>query len=115
MNWDELTPRQRDALVAEFMGWKFQRPTHGPCCTCQHCGRHYDDCCESCHYTTEREAALPVEDEIERMGLARNYIDELVHIVDVPALDDTLWDWMLLRATPDQRCLAALRAKGVAV
>ena len=20
------------------------RPTHGPCCTCQRCGKHYDDC-----------------------------------------------------------------------
>ena len=23
------------------------KPTHGPCCTCQDCGQHYDDCvCE---------------------------------------------------------------------
>lgn len=21
-----------------------RRPTHGPCCTCQRCGKFYDDC-----------------------------------------------------------------------
>ena len=26
---------------------KKRKPTHGPCCTCQTCGWHYDDCiCE---------------------------------------------------------------------
>lgn len=25
----------------------YRKPTHGPCCTCQACGQHYDDC--RCH------------------------------------------------------------------
>lgn len=31
-----------------------EKPTHGTCCTCQECGRNYDDCvCESNKILTE--------------------------------------------------------------
>ena len=48
--------RERDLekLLAQWTKWKpglgIQppiKPGHGPCCTCQICGRHHDDCvCE---------------------------------------------------------------------
>lgn len=31
-------------VMTKFLGWNAIKPGHGPCCTCQICGRHYDDC-----------------------------------------------------------------------
>lgn len=32
-------------LGVEVQKWqRIRTPTHGPCCTCQVCGQHYDDC-----------------------------------------------------------------------
>jgi hypothetical protein len=37
--------RERDEAKAEARKWqRIRKPTHGPCCTCQGCGQHYDDC-----------------------------------------------------------------------
>ncbi len=40
---------ERDALLADLADRDkrlsdLRRPTHGPCCTCQRCGKNYDDC-----------------------------------------------------------------------
>lgn len=64
------------------------------------------------HYTTEHAAARLVEDEIERRGLQQRYVDELLTFEREA---DFSAEWFLIRATPEQRCLAALRALGVAV
>ena len=38
-----LTDADRKVLET-FMGFERIKPGHGSCCTCQHCGHHYDDC-----------------------------------------------------------------------
>ena len=42
----ELDMKERiKELEQEVIKWKrIRRPAHGPCCTCQACGLHYDDC-----------------------------------------------------------------------
>ena len=38
--------KERDEARGEIAKTKkyFRKPAHGPCCTCQRCGHHYDDC-----------------------------------------------------------------------
>lgn len=81
-------------------------------------------------YSTDIATARLVEDEIERRGLGWEYAQELLRLVAYPdgrnvydrtprpgnfyqegqPTDKDLWH--LLRATPAQRCLAALKAVG---
>ncbi len=36
---------RNEKLEKEVQKWqRIRTPTHGPCCTCQACGQHYDDC-----------------------------------------------------------------------
>jgi hypothetical protein len=73
------------------------------------------------HYSADIAAAQKIEVEIERRGLQVRYVDALVARVtttesiveDIIALhgtSDALIMWRILRATPEQRCKAALRA-----
>lgn len=57
-------------------------------------------------------AARLVEDEIERRGLWRAYTEALLlAVIDLPPGVDTIFEgWALIRATPEQRCRAALAA-----
>lgn len=51
--------KEIDALVAEKMfGFKFIKPTHGSCCTCQTCGYDYDNCI--CGYSEYLEKAWEI-------------------------------------------------------
>ena len=60
-----------DALIAEkVMGWKFEKPRHGTCCTCQHCGRERDECGRSCEYSTDISAAWEVVEKMMNAGEA---------------------------------------------
>lgn len=86
MNWYELTPHQRDTLVVKHV--------------LVNNGRLRD-------YSTDARAADAMEDEIARQGLDFAYLTELARITG----DNRVR--ALYSATPDQRCLAALRAKGV--
>ena len=56
---------ERDRLQAKLRG--HVRPGHGPCCTCQRCGRHYDDC--RCDLDDTVDALEKVE--AERDSIAR--------------------------------------------
>ncbi len=62
-------------------------------------------------FSTSLDAMHLVEDEIERRGLQERYIQELDRLVTYER--DEGWEWFrwgILRATPEQRCLAAFRA-----
>lgn len=72
-------------------------------------------------YTTDHDAARLIEDEIERRGLRRAYLLALDEILfsaycrqdDYEYLELTLDEaWRFLRATPEERCRAALVAIG---
>ena len=48
------------AAVAEaFFHYQFQKPAHGACCTCQYCGRPYDEC-SGCRYAEDWDNAAEV-------------------------------------------------------
>lgn len=72
-------------------------------------------------YSTDMNAAWEVEVEIERRKVGREYIAALLDILDIadvpPGVTDGFtWEvtyvslLYILRATPEQRCLAALKA-----
>jgi hypothetical protein len=119
MVWAEMTPLERDKLVAKFvMGWEFAKPRHGSCCTCQRCGRDYESCSwpNSCEYTyTETDASVAdrIEGKIEQADRVHAYCSHLVAIVNQEHPSNPTW--ALIRATNAQRCLAALRALEVDV
>ena len=100
--------RELDALIADFMGQPFCKPTHGTCCTCQVCGHGYDEC--QCGYSEYIEMAWLVVEKLD-MGIGidkiRNYNDPESFYWDVgfdkggTAQADT---------APLAICLAALKA-----
>jgi hypothetical protein len=121
MTWEEMTPRERDALVGErafayTVDWEFDAPCVKALCD------QYDEWGILPHYTADLTAARLVEDEIERRGLQSVYAVHLMTLLCggwanneglyILEEDDL---WTLLRATPEQRCRAALRAMGVEV
>lgn len=122
--WDEMKPRERDALVAaKIMEWsesalRYVRTEDGD---------YFSGEDGLPDYTTDYNACREVEDRIERQGLQESYLNALVHICDPdahPQDDLDMWRvtsvrtdnlWSLVHGAPEQRCRAALRAMGVAV
>lgn len=115
-HWQAMTPRDRDALVAEHVMGETVDPS----------SRAWQDgyLNEGTYYTTDHAAARDVEDEIERRGLKQEYlralIDDVAPIMFQDAYEnfrDDAYDglWAFTRATPEQRCKAALRAIGMDV
>lgn len=50
----EKLEAENEKLKACLRGHK--KPGHGPCCTCQRCGRHYDECrCDLDDFLDEKE------------------------------------------------------------
>jgi hypothetical protein len=95
--------------VSEAMGKPWRKPTHGTCCTCQTCGQYYDDGC-LCDWTDDSEKSVLLEDEIERRGLQKRYMDALASTTNAMPFDNVLYPWSLIRATPEQRARAFLEA-----
>ncbi len=121
MQWDEMKPRERDALVTEkVMEWRKSYAMPGsaiwswylPDNTYAVCDRHP-------HYTTDHNAAAEVRAEIARRRLHGDFLGHLGSILEVaiPVAKGiglkSLWE--LTNATPEQQCRAALRAVGVEV
>lgn len=113
MKWEELKAREKDALIEkEFFGhnveWLVGRERTRECVPLEHhIGEPYTwDGKSVPYYTYLQEHALRVEDEIEKRGLMDIYVD---------ILDDTVGVLSLVRAIPEQRCHAALKAAGVGV
>lgn len=91
MKWEDLTQLQKDVLVAKHVFG-------------------YDPIVAvSRNYSTDATDADAMEDEIARQGLAVRYVEALAHVTGASRIE------AVHDATPDQRCLAALRAKGVTI
>ena len=112
MNWEEMTPRGWDALVAEHIYGR--EPLLG-----RH-GLHENGDIEyswgyphghntAPNYSTNASVADEMENELERQGLDSIYLVKLSQIVGANPIV------ALGTATPEQRCRAALRAKGINV
>ncbi len=94
-------------LQEEVQKWqRIRTPTHGPCCTCQRCGQHYDDCrCdldEIVDQLQQAESRLK-ETESERERLSKLLIEERMKVVElkgaiekvIPILSNNLMDDMV--------------------
>lgn len=60
-----------DAQIAELVfGWKFAKPRHGNCCTCQRCGRDHESCLYgiSCDFSADMDGAWPVVENLRERG-----------------------------------------------
>lgn len=117
--WSEMEPRERDALVAEkifnlTLNYEFAEELGAPSVPALR--DQYDEWGILPEYTTDHTAVRLVEDEIERRGIDARYL-YIKHLILIfnPDPEDFVLTWDLLRATPEQRCLAALRACGVEV
>lgn len=78
--WAAMKVSRDNALIENADLRKYYRkPTHGPCCTCQNCGQHYDDCrCTLDEVADENEklkAALNAKEK-ENAALKRPVTDE---------------------------------------
>jgi len=135
--WDEMTPRERDALVAGAMNAPLPNPCDGfvydmdgvlRCTACGYRGtwgmaaaRHG---AQSLHYTTDHNACRLVEDAVKQQQGFYTYTEKLIDLVCPDLWKHGLGDediflhneiGKLILATPDQRCRAACRAMGVEV
>lgn len=114
MNWTDMSTWDRNGAIAlEIIGWRIRiQNTHGidvviwidP-------GGH--DHLEPMRYTTSPSAVILVEDVIDQLGQSDNYIIALSNICNIDLYTRNELplsaSWRLIRATPDQRCEAALR------
>lgn len=139
--WNELAPRERDALIAEkVMEWVqvhpdlWERPgEQWPAYTGE---RTIRTPCVSFRPTSDYNACRLADEEIARRGLIEKYQNALVNILDLdmqvfnsaielnphhaPEVPENTFEWMghaylwlYSHATADQKCHAALKALGV--
>ena len=82
-----------EALQQELEKWKrIRTPTHGPCCTCQACGLHYDDC------------RCDLDEVADALALAKKRIKELeLHIKELNLLLIFAKEWMPQKVCPTGR------------
>jgi hypothetical protein len=104
--------RELDIRIAVFLGWTwvqdgaafYLRWQGRPGFAAMNAGGETYETSALLHYSTDVQLVRLVEDEIERRELVGPYVKALYAITGA---DDK---WALIRATPEQRCLAALRA-----
>jgi hypothetical protein len=123
VDWVKLTPDERNMLVGKTFWGLTPQQVH-----------LYEDS----NYVEDYGACHQIENEIERRGLIEAYQNALIDILGlemqvfnsaieldshrVRAIPGNQFQWvghielwLFHRATPDQRCLAALRAVGVQI
>ena len=69
MKADDLL--ELDAKIATLVfGWKFTKPRHGNCCTCQRCGGDHECCLYgvSCEFSADMSGAWPVVENLRKRG-----------------------------------------------
>lgn len=99
--------RELDALVAErVLGKPFTRPESDR----DVCGYRDGECLGACHFSTHVVSVDLVDQAIDRLGLQGEYIEALESMVNVGATGWQRVRWNILRATPEQKCKAALIA-----
>ncbi len=104
-----------DAQVADrVMGWQFTKPRHGRCCTCQRCGRSYDECGGSCYFTSDIAAAWEVWEKTGDMLVAKQVDGRYVAYQATGCADYDWGDyWAIGKTAPEAICKAALAKVGV--
>lgn len=106
-HWERLSPRERDVLIARrVMRWgvdeRYVTDSRGRL-------MYFTD--ELPALSTDHAAARLVEDEISLLDLYAEYVAALVAVVAPEAdLESTDVIWSVIRATPEERCRAALIA-----
>lgn len=123
--WDDMTPRERDTALAQALGY-----------TIYHYDKDYRENCyymlmdpngdpviagrsgerkteagawdDAPNFTTDYDDCRLVEDEIEHRNLQDRYAEALFCLVNDKALFTVVEWWNLIRATPEERCRAAL-------
>lgn len=121
INWSALTPRQRDALIAEhLMGYHVQWIGGDVWIVPPPSAEDQDVALGRVpEYSTRAHGGPMAEQEIERRGSEAQsdyawILKEIVGVSDDFKYDATAADlWKVIRATPEQRCRAALIAIGV--
>ena len=111
--WDAMTPRQRDALVAEkVMGTPFRKPSHGTCCSCQDCGHFYDECL--CGFTTTPNGMMAVMEKMSANGFAWYLYGDHPDRIQAEFMHshDGRYGVADTRLAPEAVCIAALIALG---
>ena len=107
--------RALDIEIAQLLGWRWEGDEGGvhylrrpnvPGYLAMRAGDDLYPTSDLLPYSTDHTAVRLVEDEIERRGLVGPYVKALYAIVGKQG------SWSLIRATPEQRCAAALRAVG---
>lgn len=130
-DWSSLTDRERDAALAQSLGWVLNPPNVRGLGWQTPDGRFLGTDAHP-HYTQSLDAMRTVEDEIERRGLIGRYQNALISVLDLdmqvfnsaielsphvaPSIPNNTfeWDghaylWRLLHATPAQRAEAAYK------
>lgn len=115
--WETLNPHEQCQEIARAIGWKHEPRFKGDVSGywIRPDGRRYitEDLPD---FISSLDDCQLVEDEIERRSRQMHYLG---HLGDVVGVHRSSWDnrdaliavcWLLLRATPEQRCQAALRA-----
>lgn len=104
--------RELDIRIAVFLGWAwvqegdifYLRWHDAPGFAAMNASGELYPTSALLHYSTDRQLVQLVEDEIERRNLVHSYVKHLYAIVGKRGA------WSLIRATPKQRCCAALKA-----
>lgn len=107
IQWNELTPRERDEAVADAFAFGIKTASWLEGDARVPIGLK--------HYTTDANDVRLVEDAIAARNLQYQYMNELVHIATSLNINEFARAWQLIRSTPEQRCIAALRTIGVVV
>lgn len=114
--------RALDIAIAQMLGWRWVdeggirhlRWHDAPGFAAMEAGGEVYPTSLLLHYSGDAAAARLIEDEIERRGIGEAYIWYLAEVIGHPR--HVAWSsldmFALLRATPEQRCRAALRAVG---
>jgi len=95
---EKLTGRELDNEIAiRVMGWNAEKR-----------GRWFS---EAPCYSSDPRAAAQVEDRINDLGLWREYASALLELTGTQYQSSLpVIVWAIVRATPEQKCLAALEA-----
>lgn len=110
MQWSEMTSRQRDAWIAEWLGWTVDQRNEATVYAGYMPGGAY---AVVPHYTTDEQAVRQVVERIATRGPLEPFLFALAELVQADITDNRgAWSMYLagvlkvLRASPDQLCEA---------
>lgn len=99
---------------ARVLGWTVRYPNQNPPHVAYYTDPGGNEHLEPPRFATSPSAVLMLEDEIERRRLQAAYVIELSAVVGCELKADREQSarhlWMMIRATPEQRCRAFLKA-----